>query len=206
MSMIDTLRRTLLGGLDLLGDWGMLQAAVARLADKTGISIGVPENPGEEITPQIRVDILAARARYSEEEWLLPKGPRDQLCVRLGVSRGQIAGVLAGDARRANGASNGSGATQQIDRGAGANYIPTITEDPATWPVRPGHPATPPARKQHELDAFDWEIAKAVIAAGQWDARRRDIMRIRGLSPQQVAGMKATLTRSGSPAVNDHDA
>lgn len=203
MSAIDSIRRALLGGLDLLGDWGMLQAAVARLADKTGISVGVPENPGEEITSEIRACILAARARYGDEEWLLPKGPRDQMCVRLGVSRGQIAGVLAGDARRTNGASNGSGATQQTDHGASANYVPTITADPATWPVRHGRLATPHTCKQYELDAVDWEIAKRVIAAGQWDARRRDIMLIRGLTPQQVAGMKATLSRGDSPAAKN---
>ncbi|TAL50402.1 hypothetical protein EPN81_02880 [Patescibacteria group bacterium] len=177
----------------------MLKAQVERLADRVGVSLEIPDRPGVEVTPEIRAYILASRARYPEQEWLFPKGPRDQVCVRFGLSPAQVAGVLSGEARR-NG--NGFNHREQTDpEPVPAVVAQSITDQPETWPTRNGCPASAPERRIHALDQTDWEIAKAVLRAGTWNQRRGAIQQYRSLTGQQVAGMKAVLSRGHSPQV-----
>lgn len=193
MSSTDQIRRLLLGGLDFLGDYEMLKAKVSRLADQIGISLEIPERPGVEVTPEIRAYILASRERCAEEAWLLNKGIRDQICVRFGLSRSQVAGVLSGASRR-NGNRNGVGYSPEGTPDPAPAQTQIITQDQATWPAYNGSVA-PPNKPTRGLDETDWQIAKALIAVGQWDQKRGLIPGRRGLTSQQVAGMKAVLSR-----------
>jgi hypothetical protein len=186
---LNDLRRLLLAGLDLTNKAGMRDAQIARLAAHVGISLEIPEKPEADVTSDMREHILRARACCTEFEWLMPDGPRDQICTRYGISRQQVAGVLAADTQRGNG--NG------IHAGNGKDQVPsTITDDPATWPHRPGpRPVAP------KLDEKDWEIAQAVMKAGRWNELRNQIANTRLLTRQQVAGMKAVLSKGQTPAV-----
>jgi hypothetical protein len=191
----DLLRRLFLRGLDLVGDLDMLDAKVNRLAAQCGFSLDIPDRPGAEVTPEIRADILAARECYSEEEWLLNKGIRDQICVRFGLSRSQVAGVLSGASRR-NGSGNGDGhSATEVEPEPVSFQTSMITENPTTWPALNGNGASPPKQPVRELDEIDWQIARAVLRADQWAQRRGVISSHRRLTGQQVAGMKAALTR-----------
>lgn len=169
----------LLRGVAFINRIGM-QEAIADRARAEGITLGIPDDPVREVTDEMRTVIIAERARHDEFTWLYPDGPRDQLCVRLGLARLQIAGVLSADTKRANG-GNGN----KADPSSG------ITADPKTWPVRPGPRPVPP-----EVDDVDRQIAESVIKAEKWEALRGEIRRIRQLTSQQVAGLKAVYTRT----------
>lgn len=82
-----------------------------------------------------------------------------------------------------------------------------ITHDPATWPERPvedgGTREAYPRKKLPgiELDDVDKAIVAACRGREDYPALRAQIMRVRRLSPGQVDGWNAKLTReSGAPA------
>lgn len=180
----------LLRGVAFINRIGM-QEAVAERARAEGVPLEIPDGPVREVSDEMRTVIIAERARHHDEfTWLYPDGPRDQLCVRFGLARLQVAGVLSADTKRANG-GNGNG------RPTAGNGI---TADPDTWPSMHGATSTPPMHKCRELAEVDWRIARAVIEAGRWESLRHHIATVRDLTVQQVAGMKAVISRGHAPA------
>jgi hypothetical protein len=72
------------------------------------------------------------------------------------------------------------------------------TASPATWPAREAKSdADFPISKEYKSDAVDLEIAKAIIrlAPESWGTLRLEIARRRRLTIQQVAELKARITR-----------
>ncbi len=229
MNVLDLLQRVLFHGLDLVHQSGVRDAQIARIAEATGVDLGIPETIQREVTPQMREQIVAARARYNEFEWLYPNGPRDQLCVKHHLTRLQVAGVLAGETKReANGgvqvnqdepdapamadppvAADSSAPPPEPTSARSGRRVATklgITDDPATWPRRNGSTEVQPKTKKYDTDVTDWRIATAVLNAGRWEELRRKIGYIRVLSRQQVAGMKAVLSRGDSPLALQEEA
>ncbi len=85
---------------------------------------------------------------------------------------------------------------------AGAATKPplAITTDPDSWPRRAskGNGSLPTqGRIEYAANEVDLEIAKVILrrAPGTWKEVRLDIARIRRLTPQQVAELKARITR-----------
>lgn len=86
-----------------LGDHFFMQQA--RL-DSLGARKEPPKEKGE--YTEVVVDaLIASRAESSDEDWLRMGGRRDQECVRYGITREQVAGILAAGTKREK--KNGSG-------------------------------------------------------------------------------------------------
>lgn len=82
----------------------------------------------------------------------------------------------------------------------GTESCPLYTANPATWPpreARNGASAPPRGRKEYNSDEIDLEIAKAILrlAPDSWDTLRVEMARVRRLTTQQVAELKARITR-----------
>lgn len=251
------LRKLLLRALEFVNGRDMLTAQVERLAAEAGVSLGIPGVKQREVTAPARAYITTIRDMCdSDVEWLLGNGPRDQCCVRFGLTRDQVAGVLAGETRRPSG-NGGSGAETQS---ASAPTTPTtatnsapavpavpsasapsgsasaapigpsptlvvpapprrrrtsptapapisapaaasaggITANPRTWPsrVHKSSNSYPLSRKEYDIDDMDRLIAKLVIESESWERHRKEIEDVRCLTSQQVAGLKASYSRS----------
>ncbi len=147
MSELDILRRFLMSGLSLVNKAGMVDAQIARLAAIAGVSLEIPELPGAEVTAALRDHIIEAKKQFPDDtEWLCPNGPRDQICVRYGISRNQIAGVLASATKREQN-GNGNGGSHKDEPAVSKTPVPF---SPAAHVVtrKPGRP-----HKASRLDA-----------------------------------------------------
>lgn len=205
MDAIELMRKlgfALVQGADRIA---MGEARLSRLALETGVSIELPERPIKEVDDPMRAYILAARGPLSETEWLRQNGPRDQICVRFGLTREQIAGVLAAATRRENGvrvAEVESSPKEDCTKPLQGPVEPVaITHEPDTWPKRealhPDNDIPPRNKKEYEVDETDFEILLAVLAHNKsdYDALRLTIARVRRLTTQQVAWLRARYTR-----------
>ena len=218
-SLLDTLRRTFQAGVDLVNWFGMVDAKLDRLGRDGEVDLRVSEEVRIQVTPEIMEIILVARNGYTEEEWLQADGPRDQLCVRFGLTRAQVARVLATDTRR----RSQSVAEPQTAPPVSLDPVPTvprpvevhsavsvqdsaapapgtvkktrkqakdvgvITADPSTWPKR----AVPP-EGLNPIDETDRSIVLQLIRSNSYnESMRLEVMRVRGLTRQQVAKIKA---------------
>lgn len=203
----------------------MGEARIRRLALELGVDLSIPQMKIREVSDFMREEIIAARARVSDNEWLRSNGPRDQLCMALGLTTEQVAGVLAGSTRRTNG--NGGGerlpevvvedpqpavpeleTTQEVQVVEPAEQRATsreqaITHEVDTWPVRSsknGADRPPRGHKEYEIDETDYQIVRAVLRHGSdeyYQQVREQIAIRRRLTGQQVAGIKASITSKG---------
>ena len=89
----------------------------------------------------------------------------------------------------------------QVDKSESSN-LAEYTHDPRTWPTRNAKASTPfPQRgeKEYDSDGVDLKIAMAILRRepDRWNDLRKDIAQRRRLTPQQVAELKARITRHG---------
>jgi hypothetical protein len=207
----------------------MAEAQRLRLADELGISLEVPkelvievDGSQREITDKMRTLIIDAHERITcKDLWLRKGGPRDQICVRLGLTPEQVRGVLSRHTRRKrNGGKPAAPAAepaptppvedtlpgqlplemeQSDDQDPPEDQEDGVTDDPATWgdAREPQADTDTPANGAVEYDTtdHDYAIVDAVIKAGRYSELREEIRKARRLTRQQVANIKATLSR-----------
>ena len=207
---------------------GMTDASLSRLADAVGISLEIPEEPGEEITDRMRAEIIDTRNNVDLDEWLRKGGPRDQLCVRFGIARQQIRGVLGGQSRNGDDEVAPSPKKTEVKVHKGGNgkkakksgssskrkpngndelfeasklVDPIDASNPDSWPKRrrKSGGATPHPEQgatEYAVDGTDLALAMAVLKhdPDSWPQVRLSISRIRRLTTQQTAWLKAHIT------------
>ncbi len=214
----------------------VVEAHQRRLAAEAGISLGIPDTKINDVTDQMREEILTERAKVSALDWLRPNGPRDRICMAHGLMRDQVAGVLSAKTRRernggtdtppetdeqveeAESADSGSQPSQlplemeQSDQDEDGDPPPppedldtnAITHDPATWPARAaknGAEFPPKGAKEYDSDETDLAIVQAILDEGDNDLYqelRRQVAITRRLTGQQVAELKARITRKAN--------
>lgn len=127
-------------GLVELGDHFEMQRAQF---DALGVR-SEPQKEKGEYTDAVVDALIASRAESSDEDWLRAGGRRDQECVRYGMTREQVAGILAAGTKREKKNGNSSVVT-----------TPTVMVQPETPPA--------PVQKTDEknvhniFDPNDWD-------------------------------------------------
>lgn len=195
-----------------LGDHLFMQQA--RL-DSLGARKEPPKEKGE-YTEAVVDALIASRAESSDEDWLRAGGRRDQECVRYGIAREQVAGILAAGTKREkkNGSVNGTTVTSPMT--VDQPETPTVPAqkvggkkelnllDPNVWgeyPLENGG-----SRDQIPTDVFrtatqaDKDLVIRVHTLAQeyrenWNTLRRKLCCTRRLTRQQVAAIVAEHTR-----------
>ncbi len=230
--------------IEFADDHDMAEAQRLRLADELGVSLEVPSElvldvRGKpiEITDEMRRFTIEARELVScDEHWLRKGGPRDRVCVRLGLMPEQVAGILARDTyNKRNGNAKPAPAAaptkpppadgtlpgqlpldMQEQGGSDPDPAPeggsedeevdlsTITHEPNTWPAREsrnGADFPPKGKKEYTSDKVDLAIVQAILDEGgndRYQELRRQVAITRRLTGQQVAELKARITRQAN--------
>lgn len=222
VSFLQTLRRGAQAVIQGINQLEMMQAGLQRVAEKVGVSLEVSTaaNPAN-LTQKVCTKIRETRDLYSKNEWLEPNGPRDQLCVRFGVSPQQIKEVLEGSVEPPSqkpvvspptSVGNTSSASERrsdpVPRQRTVGSVPalvqvnktvdlqTITVDPNTWPNRAlsaGH--NPPTTEVYGVDDVDRHIMRLVLREGVLDKVKRRFAKIRHLTRTQVNVLVLEITR-----------
>lgn len=199
-----------------LGDHFSMQEA--RL-DALGARREPPKEKGE-YDESIVDALIASRAESTDEDWLRSGGRRDQECVRYGVTREQVAGILAAGTKREK--KNGNGNTVPAPTiPVSAPTSIAVSTPPAQKPVeknmrnmfdakewgfvpieKGGSSNQIPAKPFREITEYDKGLVILVYAScvehkKDWNDLRHQLCCVRRLTAQQVAGIIAVHHRIG---------
>lgn len=195
-----------------LGDHFSMQKA--RL-DSLGARREPPKEKGE-YTELVIDALIASRAESTDEDWLRPGGCRDQECVRYGISREQVAGILAAGTKREKKNGNGNAVSVPTTSVSAPTSIeistPSVKEnvhnmfDAKEWgfvPIEKGGSSDQiPAKPFREITEHDKGLVILVYTScvehkKDWNDLRHQLCCVRRLTAQQVAGIIAVHHRIG---------